>query len=68
MNQSPTQEQLDSAIRIREEIVSLSRAIDALGYKHADLSHASIKLGSAERGLDDFISRCQGTYKFKFEW
>ena len=68
MTQPPTQEQLDSALKIREDIIALSRAIDALGYKHADLSHASIKLGSAERGLDDFIARCDGTYKYKFEW
>ena len=64
----PTQEQLNQAIKLKEDVMALSRAIDAIGYRHADLSHASIKLGSAERGLEDFIARCQGTYKFKFEW
>ena len=68
MREPPTQEQLDSALKIREDIIALSRAIDALGYKHADLSHASIKLGSSERGLDDFINRCQNNYPYKFEW
>jgi len=64
----PTQEQLEVAIKLREDIKAISRAINTLGYRHADLSHASIKLCSAERGLDDFINKCQGKYSFKFEW
>jgi hypothetical protein len=55
----PTQEQLDRAHEIREDIINLSRAIDAMGIKSADLRQAQIKLGSAERGMDDFIAKGQ---------
>jgi len=64
----PTLEQLEKAIKLREDIKATLNAIDTIGYRHADLSHTSIKLSAAERGLDTFIERCQGTYKYKFEW
>jgi len=55
----PTQEQIDRAVELREEIISISRAIDAMGVTAADLRHAQIKLSSAERGMDDFIAKAQ---------
>ena len=64
----PTQEQLEVAIKLHEDIKAILRGIDTLGYRNSDLSHASIKLCSAERGLNDFIDKCQGKYPYKFEW
>lgn len=55
----PTQEQIDRAKELREGIIGISRAIDAMGVSSADLRQAQIKLGSAERGMDDFIAKGQ---------
>ena len=65
---SPTQDQIELAIKLRNDIISISNTIETLGYRNSDLSHALIKLSSAERGFDDFINKCQGKYQYKFQW
>jgi hypothetical protein len=64
----PTEDHLERAIKIRGELRAISYALESLGYMNSDLSHAYIKMSSAERGLDDFINKCQGKYQYKFEW
>jgi len=55
----PTQEHIARANEIRQEIIDVTRAIDAMGVSAADLKHAVIKLCSAERGMDDFIRKAE---------
>jgi hypothetical protein len=55
----PTQEHIDRAIELRDNIICISRAIEAMGVTSADLRHAVIKLASAERGMDDFIAKAR---------
>jgi hypothetical protein len=59
MSDKPTPADVEQGIKIRKAILDIVSTINILeGVKdYPDLRHARTKLHSAERGLDDFISK-----------
>lgn len=59
MSDTPTSEHKEEVYKIKARMEELASAISSLSFRHdyPDLRHALTKLGSADRGLADFLAR-----------